>query len=118
LQTEGEVAVLKGLGKRMDLLSLIRDTSRDLLLDLISEVRTPGKNGHFLSYQKYKSQHITKGLPNSKKMYAPSGWIFTLSYPKSTARYFYGTFAFEICFSGIYFFRIYIYGIYFYRALL
>ncbi len=35
---------------------------------------------------------------------------------RATARYFYGTFVYEICFYGIYFYGIYIYGIYFYRA--
>jgi hypothetical protein len=35
----------------------------------------------------------------------------------ATARYFYGTFAYWICFYGIYFYGIYIYVIYFYRAL-
>jgi hypothetical protein len=41
------------LGKRMDLLPLTRDTSRDLLLDLISEVRMPGWTDLFLSYNEY-----------------------------------------------------------------
>jgi hypothetical protein len=35
----------------------------------------------------------------------------------SQIQYFYGTFAYEICFNGIYFYGIYIYGLYFYRAL-
>jgi hypothetical protein len=35
----------------------------------------------------------------------------------ATAGYFYGSFAYEICFYGIYFYGIYIYVIYFYTAL-
>ncbi len=35
----------------------------------------------------------------------------------ATARYFYDTFAYGICFYGIYFYGIYIYVIYFYTAL-
>jgi hypothetical protein len=45
--------------------------------------------------------------------------IFKISKPEAvvTARYFYDTLAYEICFYRIYFYGIYIYGIYFYRAL-
>ncbi len=72
------------------------------------------ENGYGDEHDNWRGHEHGHGHGGIKKF---GCWISVKSFYLATARYFYDTFAYGICFYVIYFYGIYIYVIYFYTAL-